>query len=351
MAYIAIDIGHGTNTKGKGVGNHKEHDFNSKLGMRLKELFEAQGHKILLGQQPNSKEVGLTTRTNLYNREKVDLVVSIHANANNNKEVNGRCAFYWGTSKEAKRLAELVIEEIKAKGYSTHGNGLHAGVKGSWTNLHINRETRMPAVLIEHGFMTGNKDFDLIFGSKQAEYIEDMAQADANAIQRWLGQAPSKPVVKNKPVVKPKPKVELSINELAQQVINGEFGTGVARKKALGSQYSAVQKRVNEILAPKAKPKKKTNAQVAQEVIDGKFGNNPQRKQRLEKAGYNYAAIQSEVNRLVGGSKAKPKKSIDQMAREVIRGDHGTGHSNRRKSLGISNAEYQKVRARVNKLV
>ncbi|WP_188859888.1 hypothetical protein [Oceanobacillus indicireducens] len=37
------------------------------------------------------------------------------------------------------------------------------------------------------------------------------------------------------------------------------------------------------------------------------------------------------------------------MATEVIRGDHGSGHPARRKSLGISAAEYEKVRAEVNR--
>lgn len=42
-------------------------------------------------------------------------------------------------------------------------------------------------------------------------------------------------------------------------------------------------------------------------------------------------------------------KSISQMASEVIAGKHGSGHSARKKSLGISDAEYAKVRAEVNK--
>lgn len=194
MAKIAIDIGHGTNTKGKGVTrngkSYREHDFNSKVAIRLKELLEQQGFTVVYGpQKPNSRDIGLTTRTNWYNRNKVDLVVSIHANANSNSNVNGRCAFYWHTSSKGKSLASRIIKEIKAKGYSTHGNGLHASKRGSWTNLHITRATNMPAVLIEHGFMTGNKDFQLIFGNKQAKYVEDMAQADAKAITEYFGKS------------------------------------------------------------------------------------------------------------------------------------------------------------------
>lgn len=44
-------------------------------------------------------------------------------------------------------------------------------------------------------------------------------------------------------------------------------------------------------------------------------------------------------------------KTIDQMAQEVIAGKHGSGHGNRQKSLGISLAEYTKVRDRVNAIL
>src|SRR5699024_4025056 len=58
------------------------------------------------------------------------------------------------------------------------------------------------------------------------------------------------------------------------------------------------------------------------------------------------------ANLIYPGQKLKvsgkaPGKSIDQMAREVIRGQHGKGHANRQKSLGVNNATYQKVRNRV----
>src|SRR5699024_9436771 len=59
------------------------------------------------------------------------------------------------------------------------------------------------------------------------------------------------------------------------------------------------------------------------------------------------------LNKLKSGNPAKqprPKKSINQMAQEIIAGKHGTEHENRRKSLGISQSEYNKVRAEVNRL-
>lgn len=143
---------------------------------------------------------------------------------------------------------------------------------------------------------------------------------------------------------KPKSK---SIDQLADEVIAGKHGSGDARKKSLGSQYSAVQKRVNEKLGakPKAKSASKSIDKLVKETLAGKHGNGEARKRSL---GKNYQAVQDVIN---GKSsvKAKSGKSISQMATEVIRGDHGSGHENRRKSLGISKAEYEKVRKEVNK--
>lgn len=46
---------------------------------------------------------------------------------------------------------------------------------------------------------------------------------------------------------------------------------------------------------------KKSNNDIAKEVIAGKWGNGAERKRRLQAAGYNYSVIQGIVNKLVGG--------------------------------------------------
>ena len=44
---------------------------------------------------------------------------------------------------------------------------------------------------------------------------------------------------------------------------------------------------------------KKTVGELAKEVIVGKWGNGADRKKRLEAAGYDYTAVQKEVNQLL----------------------------------------------------
>ena len=85
----------------------------------------------------------------------------------------------------------------------------------------------------------------------------------------------------------------MSVVDLAYEVIAGKYGTGEARKKALGSLYNDVQAKVNEILKSK-----KSNNDIAKEVLEGKWGVGKERKKKLEAAGYNYNDVQKIVNKL-----------------------------------------------------
>lgn len=53
------------------------------------------------------------------------------------------------------------------------------------------------------------------------------------------------------------------------------------------------------VLSDGAKTGKKTNTEIAKEVIAGKWGSGTERRIRLTEAGYDSAAVQSEVNRLL----------------------------------------------------
>lgn len=62
-----------------------------------------------------------------------------------------------------------------------------------------------------------------------------------------------------------------------------------------------------QIVAP-SKPSGKTVHEVALEVIAGKWGNGQARKVALEKAGYNYNAVQAEVNAILAKESKQPKQ-------------------------------------------
>lgn len=91
---------------------------------------------------------------------------------------------------------------------------------------------------------------------------------------------------------------------------------------------------------------KKSNEEIAEEVIDGKWGNGEARKTALTEAGYNYDTIQEIVNQKMA---SKNKKSVDEIAKEVIRGDWGNGQD-RKNRLTKAGYDYNVIQARVNQL-
>ena len=89
---------------------------------------------------------------------------------------------------------------------------------------------------------------------------------------------------------------------------------------------------------------KKSVSEVAKEVLAGAWGNGEDRKKKLIAAGYDYSAVQAEVNRLCN------KKSVDTIAREVIAGKWGNGDT-RKKKLQAAGYNYSEVQKRVNQLL
>jgi peptidoglycan L-alanyl-D-glutamate endopeptidase CwlK len=105
--------------------------------------------------------------------------------------------------------------------------------------------------------------------------------------------AKAKPVVSKPVTVASKSDVK-TIDKLAQEVIDGKLGSGDARKKALGSKYDAVQKRVSELL--KKSKSQPTIHELALKAIKGSLGSGDARKKAL---GSKYDAVQTEINRIL----------------------------------------------------
>ena len=63
--------------------------------------------------------------------------------------------------------------------------------------------------------------------------------------------------------------------------------------------------------AKPSEPKKKTVDELAQEVLNGLWGNGTDRQKRLEAAGYNYSEVQAKVNEILNAKKA-PAKTIEE---------------------------------------
>lgn len=92
-----------------------------------------------------------------------------------------------------------------------------------------------------------------------------------------------------------------SVSKSKITVIEGNKGTS----KAVGERVVPVNGRyirgfvIPEYSAMVTTPKKKSVEEVAREVIDGKWGTGSSRKKKLEAAGYDYNAVQNRVNEIL----------------------------------------------------
>lgn len=100
---------------------------------------------------------------------------------------------------------------------------------------------------------------------------------------------------------------------------------------------------------PAPTPTKKSVDEIAKEVIAGEWSSGQDRFNRLANAGYNAQQVQNRVNELLGATSKPQLKSIDTVAREVLAGQWGNG-ADRKARLEKAGYNYNQVQSRVNQL-
>lgn len=103
-------------------------------------------------------------------------------------------------------------------------------------------------------------------------------------------------------------------------------------------------------ITPVFPPSKKSVDEIAREVIEGKWGNGKNRQLALEKAGYNYAEVQNRVNEILSVKPKQTADSINEIAKEVIAGKYGNG-AVRVLRLRLAGYDPDKVQAEVNRIL
>jgi N-acetylmuramoyl-L-alanine amidase len=183
MAKVWLDAGHGGNDPGALGSGLKEKDIT--LAVTLKVGKELERHGVKVGYtRRNDKTVNLNSRGPLANKYGADVFVSIHTNAHNSN-AQGVETYSFPNSKNGARLAKFIQDEVlKAKLYTKN-----RGTKTA--NFAVLRQTKMPAALIEMGFITNSQDAQLL-KNKQSEF----ATAIAKGVLKYLG-------INYKPVKKP----------------------------------------------------------------------------------------------------------------------------------------------------
>ena len=134
-------------------------------------------------------------------------------------------------------------------------------------------------------------------------------------------------------------------------LIEGNKGEAVARREIpVGWGYIrgyARPKYSSGGTVPSTPTPSKTIDEIARDVIKGVYGNEPKRSEALKALGYNPKEVQERVNAILKGN-ATPSKSISQVAKDVIAGKYGNDPE-RRKKLVAEGYDPDAVQAEVNR--
>lgn len=229
---VGLDDGHGINTAGKRTVELKEDiKFNGKTRKKGTIIHENEFNEAIMRKvepilkrcgidyvelAPTDSDTPLSTRANTANRKGCDLVVSIHANAlAGTKWQTGAYGLVViktrGCQDKTDKLAKIMYKHLKEVDFPSNGEtkyGIRVDTEISGFTLAILRQTKMPATLIELGFMDNWNDVKVMCTEK---FQDECAERIAKAICEYLDVAyknsnptPSKPT--NKPSQSNKPK-------------------------------------------------------------------------------------------------------------------------------------------------
>ena len=300
---ISVCIGHGKSQSGQYdsgavASGYQEFKLARAIGKYLKQELSKYNCTVDLINYDGDKN--LAERIKYVNSKGYDLNMELHLNAGGG---TGPEVYYKHNSKQGKALATAISKSI-ATNLGLKDRGAKTKLVSGQDYFGCVREIKCMSFLVETVFIDTKGDRDkVIYASGQ----EQCAKAIATAVAKYYGlgrKETPKPAPTPAPSPKPTPSPKKSNTEIAKEVIQGKWGNGAERKKRLedaGYDYAAVQKEVERLLAEQKKPAKKSVDEVAREVIAGKWGNGAKRVYNLTKAGYNYVAVQKRVNEILKG--------------------------------------------------
>ena len=177
---VVIDPGHGGLDPGAiGIGGIRETDIVLEVSKMVKKLLSEKGVKVRLTRE-NEVDLDLPPRVALANKINADVFVSIHANASRGKrrEINGLETFYYKGWK-GRSLAKRIQKQILRVSPGSPNRGVKQG------RFYVIKNTNMPAVLVEIGFLTGRLDARRL---EKSDHRKRIAYAIAKGILEYLNK-------------------------------------------------------------------------------------------------------------------------------------------------------------------
>lgn len=324
---VFLGVGHGGSDPGA-VKYIKEADVNLQMALACRDYLQANGVEVKMSRTVDENDP-LTDEIKECNSFNPDLAVDIHNNAGGG---DGFEAYYYHGGGTSKTLAANIEAEVLKIGQNSRG--LKTKLNSAGTDYYgFIRCINAPSVICEGVFVDNKAD------ASQADELSEQKAfgiAYAKGILKTLGVADSKPSTPaastpstsaGSDSVKTFPAIPFQVQVLVSDLnyrsepsmdgkVKGQTGKGTFTitevkdgwgklKSGAGwiwlenPSYCTVKGTVASSQATQTQASsKKSVEEIAKEVIQGKWGNGGDRKKRLEAAGYSYSQVQAAVNRL-----------------------------------------------------
>ena len=175
-ATVMLDAGHGGSDTGAiGVSKVYEKDITLSVTKRVQQRLESMGIKVLMTRE-NDRFVSLGERADLANKLLPSVFVSIHANSIPDPSFTGVMTFHFKDSEAGRLLANLIHGELLSR-----TGAVDKGVRTA--NFFVLRETVVPAVLVEIGFLTNEYEETKL---KDPFYQDIIAEAVSRGVFNYL---------------------------------------------------------------------------------------------------------------------------------------------------------------------
>ena len=155
MAKVVMDAGHGGSDPGAVSDGRREKDDNLALALAVGSILAENGVDVVYTRTDDTYETPFQ-KAQKGNQEGADLFISIHRNSSPEKDqYSGVETLLYDESGIKKELAENINRELAKEGFQNLGIRERPG-------LVVLRRTRMPAALIEVGFINTQADNELL---------------------------------------------------------------------------------------------------------------------------------------------------------------------------------------------
>lgn len=180
---IVLDAGHGGTDRGARAKAPfcEEKRLSLQTAQLAKTYLEKLGYHVVMTRNSDDL-VSLSKRVEIARQASSSAFVSIHYNASKNPQAQGIEVFFCPSTEEriraqsSQKLAKSVLSRVIWRTQAT-SRGVKTG------NFYVIRETSMPAILVEGGFITNLAERKAL---REKEYIEKIARGVAEGVHSYF---------------------------------------------------------------------------------------------------------------------------------------------------------------------